>query len=176
MSGRKLNIVYAGRTGDEILKEDLTGIVSDPAVIKQYYGEMSVLCREYSGIGLAANQVGLRENFFFVAKQAKLLPAPAGILVINPTWTPHKKGEQYVAKAEGCLSLPKPNGIGRREFNVPRWSKIVASWTDSSGNRVKPRALTGLTAQVFQHESDHLRGILLTDVGEEINNTSAHTL
>ena len=168
MYGAKLSIVCAGSRGDEILNEDLTGIQSDPVVVKQYYGAISQLCRTNNKMGIAANQVGLRENFFFAAKTVNLLPSPYGVLVINPTWKPHKNGKQYDAKGEDCLSLPNPSGIGMRKFNVPRWSKIVASWIDSAGTRVKPRLLSGIAAQVFQHEVDHLRGILLTDVGTEI--------
>lgn len=168
MSGEKLRIVQLGKPGDEILTEDLTTIESNPKLIAQYFSEMSRLCRDHSGIGLAANQVGLRENFFFAARQSKILPT-GGLLLINPTWTPHRDGYKYVAKGEGCLSLPNPNMIGTRRFDVERWSKIVASWYDSAGNKVKPRTLSGIAAQVFQHEHDHLRGILLTTTGTEIN-------
>ncbi len=170
MFGKKLRILHY-RPGNEdvkILLEDLTGITSNPKAISEYYGEMSRLCKENAGIGLAANQVGLRENFFFVAGKARLLPSPSGVLVINPSWEPHRDAKQYVAKGEGCLSLPNPNGVGTRKFDVPRWTKIVASWTDSAGNHVKPRTLSGLVAQVFQHEHDHLRGVILTMSGTEI--------
>ena len=168
MYGEKLSIVVDGLPGDEILKENLSVINSNPKNIKKYYGEMSRLCRAYQGYGLAANQVGIRENFFFTAPKTKLLRSHSGVLVINPEWSPHRDGKQYVAKDESCLSLPNINGIGNRRFKVTRWSKIVAAWWDSSGNRVKPRMLSDIAAHVFQHEADHLRGILLTDIGEEI--------
>jgi peptide deformylase len=169
MSGSvTLKVVHLGAKGDEILTEDLSGIQSDPRHIVGYFAEMSRLCKEQSSIGLAANQVGLRENFFFVTKNVRLLPHPGSLLIINPTWEPHKDGKIYTAKGEGCLSLPNSNGIGTRRFDVERWTKIAASWTDSSGSRVKPRTLSGLAAQVFQHESDHIKGIILTNKATEI--------
>lgn len=163
-----LKVVHLGSKGDEILTEDLSGIQSDPKRIVGYFAEMSRLCKEHSGIGLAANQVGLRENFFFVTKNAKIILNAGGLLIINPTWEPHKAGEIYTAKGESCLSLPNSNGIGTRRFDVERWTKIVTSWTDASGSRVKPRTLSGLAAQVFQHESDHIKGIILTNKATEI--------
>lgn len=168
MSGRKLSLVQLGRGNDDILTEDMTGVESTPEFIKQYYGELRSLCRERNVISLVANQVGLRENFFFVSGKARLLPSPGGTLVINPTWEPRKDSKQYVSKGEECLSLPNHNGIGTRQFDVLRWSKIMAAWTDTSGNRVKPRMLSGLVAQLFQHAHDQLRGVLLTMSGTEI--------
>ena len=122
------------------------------------------------GIGLAANQVGLRENVFFVAARARLLNCPGGHLCINPAWTPHPKGKQYIAEAEGCLSLPKYNDAFRtdkRRFNVSRWDHILAEWTNTQGHVIK-RPLRGVAAQVFQHEHDHLRGITLVESGTEL--------
>lgn len=168
MSGRKLSIVQLGQVDDDILHEDMTGITTRPELIKPYYGELSRLCREYNAGTLTANQVGLRENFFFISGPRRLLPAPGGTIVINPTWEPRKDSKQYVSQGEWCLSLPNHNGIGCRQFDVPRWSNITASWTDTSGNRVKPRALSGITAQIFQHAYDKLKGVLLTTSGTEI--------
>jgi peptide deformylase len=168
MSGRKLSLVRLGRGESDVLSEDMTGLTTRPEVIKQYYGELRRLCREHNANSLTANQVGLRENFFFVSGNVRLLPSPGGTIVINPIWEPRKDSKQYASKGEECLSLPNHNGIGARQFDVPRWSNIVASWTDTSGNRVKPRALSGLVAQVFQHAHEQLRGILLTTSGIEI--------
>lgn len=163
MSGNKLKLVRKGEPDDAILSEDLSEIQSDPKRIAAHFAEMKRLCKEYGGLGLAANQVGLRENFFFVSNKVRLLPNyPGALLVINPTWEVHRDGRQYTAEREGCLSLP------RRLFDVERYSKITATWDDTSGSRVKPRTLSGLAAQVFQHECDHLKGVLLTDVGVEI--------
>lgn len=168
MSGRKLNIVRLGLDGDDILTEDMTAVISRPEVIKQYYGELRRLCREHHASSLTANQVGLRENFFFVSGSVKLLPAPGGTIVINPSWKPRKDSKKYISKGESCLSLLNHSGIGLRQFDVQRWANITAAWTDSSGNRVKPRTLTGVVAQLFQRAYDQLSGVTLQMSGTEI--------
>jgi peptide deformylase len=166
--GNKLSIVLLGLLNDDILTEDLTGIVTKPDVVKHYYGELRSLCRLHNTTSLTANQVGIRENFFFVSDKVRLLPAPGCTIVINPTWEPSRGSKQYVSKGEDCPAIPNLNGIGNRHFDVRRWSKITASWTDVCGNRVKPRNLSGIAAQLFQQAHDSLRGILLTMSGTEI--------
>lgn len=156
---------YAGN----ILREDLTGIQSDPAKIKAYHSEIQALCKKERGVGVAANQVGLRENFFFLAAEAKVPTKsgkPASHLCINPSWEPAHAAD-LVQSVEGCLSIPRKNLVERRRFVVPRYNVIEAEWTNTVGHRVKMR-LKGLAAIVFQHESDHLRGVTLVESGQEL--------
>ncbi len=106
-----------------------------------------------SGIGLAANQIGLNLSLF-VAKTERKLHA-----VFNPklVWVSKEEDEME----EGCLSIPKTYGIVRRPVAV----RVEAQ--DSKGKKVV-FAPTGLLARVFQHEMDHLQGILFTDKAVEI--------
>lgn len=150
----------------EILREDLSVIKSSPGSVADLFQELRRLCRVRNGVGISANQVGVRENFFFVTKEAKFpdrngRPGKAENLCINPSWIPCK-GTTMITDIEGCLSLP-----GRR-FLVPRFFSIDAEWTNTQGHLVK-RRLNGFAARVFQHEHDHLRGVLLVDTGEEIS-------
>lgn len=107
------------------------------------------------GVGLASTQVGLKERFF-VAKNG--LPAgEAGekfIIVINPKIISFsKKTNTYF---EGCLSTPAVWG------DVKRHTEIKVTYQDISGKKVTEK-LTGVLAWIFQHEVDHLDGILFQD-------------
>lgn len=151
-------------TPGHILHEDLTVLAtteSDVAAVPNLFADMSEVCLKHGGIGLAANQVGLRMNLFFVTKKAKLLNFTGSQLVIAPQWRPSRDAVQYVAEGEGCLSLPDETTGRHRSFDVMRWSVIDAEWTSTAGARIK-RRLRGVAAQVFQHEHDHLRGVTLT--------------
>lgn len=143
-------------TPGNILREDLSGIITRPDDVRHYFAEMKQLCQKHRGVGLAANQVGVRQNFFFVALSVKLTGAPAAHICINPTWEPVEAEGSYVAKEEGCLSLPD------RRFDVRRWKVVRARWTSTQGHLIE-RRLRMTASQVFQHEHDHLRGITLLE-------------
>jgi len=149
--------------GDPLLTEDLTSVVSDPLEIRNLYlMDMLRLCSEKHGVGLAANQVGLRMNFFVVTEGVKLQRNKAvAHACIHPVWRPAPKAVE-TEFMEGCLSYPG------RKFRVRRWSSVVASWQNALGHQVTDFPLKGLAAQVFQHESDHLRGVTLMSSGEEL--------
>ena len=101
------------------------------------------------GLGLAAIQVGLDIRMFVTS-----LPFPHKI-IINPKWEPTPSGFEY-ARLEGCLSFPGWLAP------VKRFDAIKASYYNVEGKRVELIA-KGLAAQVFQHETDHLDGVLLID-------------
>lgn len=147
---------------NHILNEDLTGLVTDPFEVKRYYALMNRTCVSAGGVGLAANQVGLGMNFFFVAASVKLEKGGAGVLCVNPEWRPCPDASIKCFEGEGCLSLP-----GKR-FLVDRYTSILATWMNTQGHWRKNVKLTGLAAQVFQHEHDHLRGITLMESGREM--------
>lgn len=100
------------------------------------------------GVGLASTQVGLEESFF-VAKNIKKF-----MMVFNPKiLSSSKKTKSYF---EGCLSIPTIWG------EVNRHTSIKVSYLDEKGQTVT-RALSGVLAWIFQHEIDHLNGILFAD-------------
>ncbi len=115
------------------------------------------------GIGLAAPQVGLSWRMFVVhvpedeGRSAKSDPPTANLapeIYINPTLTnPTGPVEPY---EEGCLSLPDIRG------QVQRPPTITITATDLNGQQFT-RTATGLLARCWQHENDHLDGILIID-------------
>lgn len=124
-----------------------------------------ICCADHSGVGLAANQVGVPFNFFYLAPGARVpnkngsAKNPVGHLCVNPEYEPvgAKNTDDKVVEEEGCLSFPG------RLFRVARWHTIDARWTDLSTGHVMQRRLRGWAARVFQHEFDHLLGVNLPE-------------
>ena len=89
-----------------ILNEDLTSIDTKPSDVAHLFKELVTLCKVSKGVGVAANQLGIKEDFFFVAAGAKLEGRPVGHVCIKPSWRPHPEGQEVEIFGEGCLSLP----------------------------------------------------------------------
>lgn len=111
------------------------------------------------GLGLAAPQIGVLERVFIVELPAeydeqgqKIAPAQSYVLV-NPEIV---KAQGVEEMEEGCLSVPGYRGLVKRATNV------TIKGQDLHGKPVRYRA-EGLLAQAFQHELDHLDGILYLD-------------
>ena len=123
---------------------------SDPHV-QAIAARMIELMFEADGAGLAAPQVGLSWRMFVTVNPEV---EGAGLAWINPTLT-FIDAAPLETDAEGCLSLP---GI---TVDVQRPSKVQLDAHDISGNPV--RCDDELLARVFQHEFDHLEGVLIID-------------
>lgn len=104
--------------------------------------------KDPEGVGLAATQIGL-EGSFFVAKFGKNF-----IFVINPKLLSVGKGTKRYF--EGCLSVPNMWG------EVKRYLSIKVSYLDLDGKHIET-TLKGVHAWIFQHEIDHLNGVLFSD-------------
>ena len=115
-------------------------------IVPQVIASMIQTMREYDGIGLAAPQIGIAEQIIIVqgSKRAHAF--------VNPRIV--KKSRQTSQKEEGCLSLP---GLF---VDIKRAREIDMVAITPDGKKVKIHA-TGLTARIFQHETDHLKGTLI---------------
>lgn len=105
------------------------------------------------GVGIAASQVGRNERICIVNETT------GAKAYINPEIT--KMSEALQDSEEGCLSVPGTWGI------VPRAKKISFKALDRHGRRVEFDA-KGFMATVYQHELDHLNGILFVDKATKI--------
>jgi peptide deformylase len=119
-------------------------------LVKEMFKAMEI--NETPGLGLAAPQVGVSIALFIYR-----LEDGRGV-VINPEIV-SKQGEEV--KEEGCLSVPGVYGP------VKRAEKIIVKGLNIKGKRFKME-LDGLKARMFQHEIDHLNGIIFTDYIEAI--------
>ncbi|WP_338469970.1 peptide deformylase [Niallia sp. XMNu-256] len=108
------------------------------------------------GIGLAAPQINVPKRMIAVHvndENGKL----HSYALINPKIISHSVEKSYLVSGEGCLSVDEPH-----PGYVPRFARITVKGFDSEGNEVKVR-LKGLPAICFQHEIDHLNGIMFYD-------------
>jgi len=131
---------------DEILKRRAKKVDEITPEIKELIFNMAETLRQTQGSGLAANQVGVSRRVIIVGFQE----GPKAFL--NPEIV--KKSKEKNLEEEGCLSLP---GL---YLKIKRAQKIDIVALDSEGKQVK-LSLSGMTARIFQHEIDHLNGILL---------------
>ena len=115
--------------------------------------EMLGIMYEAKGVGLAAPQIGLNELVFvYNAFDDKKMER----IVCNPKINQYS--EETIVEEEGCLSLRSDETAGQ----VGRSSWIEIEYQNELGQTVR-RRLKGFEARVFQHEYDHLKGILCYD-------------
>lgn len=108
------------------------------------------------GMGLAGPQVGVNKRFFVVCHEEKE-DVFKDYVLINPKLISHSEELIYSSGGEGCLSVNRDvEGI------VPRYARVTFEGYDVDGNKVKYRAREEL-AIAFQHEMDHLNGVLFYD-------------
>ena len=110
------------------------------------------------GVGIAAPQVGINRRMVCVQrfdKPGEPFECYANIR-IDSLFGSIVKGR------EGCLSVPGQRGI------VPRWSNVAISYTDPVSGERCSETIEGFSAIIFQHECDHLDGILYTDKADSL--------
>ena len=110
------------------------------------------------GVGIAAPQISQSFRLFIIASHPSEryphAPTMEPTAMINPRILSH--GEEVVKDWEGCLSVPNVRGL------VPRYQSIAVEYTTQEGE-IRQDILTDFVARIFQHELDHLDGILFID-------------
>ncbi len=157
-----MSILKVARMGHPVLRQKARKVqeseIGSPE-LERLIENMIETMNEYSGIGLAAPQVlqSIRLAIVGYSEENERYP-DAGkselTVFINPTLTPlDKKTQRYW---EGCLSVPEMRGL------VARPRKIRVDALDRAGKPIRIEA-EGFLATVFQHEFDHLDGVLYVD-------------
>ncbi len=125
---------------------------------------IATLESQADGVGLAAPQIGISLRIFIVAgfvfdRMKKTTGSPHEIY-INPVITKESKEKKWL-DGEGCLSVRWLYG------KVYRSTRVTLEAYDHQGN-LRSRGAAGLLAHIFQHEVDHLNGILFTDKAKDL--------
>lgn len=145
--------------GNPILAKKLKAVslakIKSPS-FQRFVDDMIFMLKD-RGVGISANQLGKDFRVFVSWVQpTRLRPQlvdEGPTVMINPSILKFSKKEK---KWEGCMSLPGPMGM------VPRANKIKVSYLDRKGQKII-QDLDGLKAHIFQHEIDHLDGIVYTE-------------
>ena len=147
------------RSGDPILRTiaaDVTNFLDEE--IQNLIDTLIATAVAVDGVGIAAPQLSHSYRLFIMASRPNsrypYAPVMEPTAVINPQIVSHST--EIVKDWEGCLSLPGIRG------KVPRFDRIQVEYIDRNGELVN-RELTGFIARIFQHELDHLNGILFVD-------------
>lgn len=150
----------------EVLRIKATKVEASPQVVAVAH-KMLQLMHDAPGIGLAAPQVGLSWRLFVAdvppdddrndPRSAETDPPSATTgpeIYIDPVISKPQGTREFME--EGCLSLPGILG------DVLRPPTVTMTYTNETGQRIARKA-TGLLARCWQHEMDHLDGVLIID-------------
>ncbi|MDD7913054.1 peptide deformylase [Polaribacter ponticola] len=151
--------------GDPVLRKVGIEIDKDYPNLKELIANMKATMYNASGVGLAAPQIGKAIRLFIIdaspfaedddldEKEREVLKTFNKVF-INPQII-KEEGEEWVFN-EGCLSIPDVRQ------DVSRQPKVTLEYQDEDFN-THTEVLEGLAARVFQHEYDHIEGVLFTD-------------
>jgi peptide deformylase len=140
------------RYGEQVLHQPAAPVETITPGIVSLIDDMVETMYAAPGIGLAATQVGVPLRIFVVDLSIGRDPSQL-IVLVNPEFV-EREGMQL--EEEGCLSVPGFNAT------VARPQRVVVRGLDPAGRERKHEG-TGLLARAFQHEIDHLDGMLFVD-------------
>ncbi|OUM96437.1 MAG: peptide deformylase [Thermobacillus sp. ZCTH02-B1] len=139
---------------DPVLRERAKEVTKFNANLHKLLKDMADTMYDAKGVGLAAPQIGILKRVIVID-----IGDEHGLIeMVNPEIV-EREGEQI--GPEGCLSIPGLNGIVRRA------QRVVVKGQDRNGNPFTVEA-EGYLARAFQHEVDHLNGVLFTDIADEV--------
>lgn len=152
-------LLQIAQLGHPVLRRKAAGLknVADKET-QALIDDLILTVQDVDGVGIAAPQVYESKRIFILAshpnprypKAPKMKPTA----VINPKIISHST--KMTKDWEGCLSIPGIRAL------VPRYQSIAVEFTTRQGKVVK-RQFKDFVARIFQHESDHLDGIVFLD-------------
>ncbi len=139
--------------------DDKTKKVINDSLVMLRFSQIEEKAKKYDlrpGMGLSLIQLGIAKRIFVICYEVEEGKFEEYI-VINPKILRESEEMIYVEEGEGCLSINRPvDGI------VPRNARIKVEYYDMDGNKITKRFREELSI-VFQHEYDHLNGMLFYD-------------
>ncbi len=153
---------------DPVLRRKAQKVTKFDDKLQTLIDDMVETMREAPGVGLAAPQIGVLEQVIVVEYYEKeedeeredAEAAPKRLyVVVNPEIT--RTSTETVSGPEGCLSIPGYLG------EVERFEAITVKGQNRRGQPLTLK-LKDWTARIFQHEIDHLNGVLFTDLATKV--------
>lgn len=152
-------ILQIAQLGHPVLRQKAKAVkdISDQH-IQNLIDDLLATAGDAYGFGLAAPQIYQSKRIFIMASHPTPLypndPELEPTIIINPKIISHSK--ETLKEWESCLSLPGIKGL------VPRYKSITVRFTTRNGETVKTE-YSDFIARIFQHECDHLDGIVYLD-------------
>ncbi len=147
------------KLGHPILRQKAVSVENiQDKKIQNFIDELITSVAQANGVGIAAPQIAASYRLFIVASRPNArypyAPEMQPTAMINPRIIAHSS--EMVKGWEGCLSVPGIRGL------VPRYQTVEIEYTDRNGN-LQTQELTDFVARIFQHEYDHLEGLVFLD-------------
>lgn len=139
---------------DPLLKQKSKRVRILDNSVRHLVGNMLETMHYAQGVGLAAPQIGVPLRVIVIG-----IPGEEEIVLINPKMV-RRSGERLLN--EGCLSIPGYAGM------VKRSETVTVKGRNLNGKEIRVKA-DGLLAQVLEHETDHINGILYIDHLESLD-------
>lgn len=149
----------------EVLHQKSAPVESFDDALKCLLRDMHETVLRFNGVGIAANQVGIPIRAFVVDSDNCLKegePKQHGgvaLKVVNPVIL--RKSEETYEPEEGCMSLPSVSA------KVVRHKWVDVEYFDENGKKQTIEKADGLLGQCFQHEFDHIEGIIITNYSSQ---------
>ena len=149
---------------DSLELRDACRELSDEELQSELYASLArkmlatVQSPQQGGVGIAAPQVGLNRRLVALQRHDK----EGEPFEVYPNLYILEHLGDTVRGPEGCLSIPGKRGV------VPRSEGVIVRWTDPQTLQSVTDTIHGFTAIIFQHETDHLDGILYTDRADTV--------
>jgi peptide deformylase len=146
---------------NEVLRRKARPVRDFGPDLQQLIDDMVETMRQAPGVGLAAPQVGTSQSVIVVEygeDEDEEVP-PKLYMVVNPEI--QRVSQETVPGVEGCLSIPGLVG------EVERHAAVTVKGMSRRGQPLKIKA-NGWLARIFQHEIDHVNGVLFTDRTEQV--------
>lgn len=153
-----MELLKIAELGNPVLRKIAEKIDEIDLEILKLIEDMKFTVDKVSGVGLAAPQVFQSKRIFVVASKPNPrypnAPEMEPEAIINPVIK--SMSDEKIKDWEGCLSIPGIRGL------VPRAKSIEVEYTNQSGERVN-KQFDDFIARIFQHEYDHIEGIVFLD-------------
>jgi peptide deformylase len=159
----QLQVIEWGHPGLRTVSQLVTDAIAPE--IQTLIDDLLVTVKNANGVGIAAPQAAQDVRLFIVASRPNprypSAPEMEPTAMINPRIVSHS--DETVNGWEGCLSIPGIRGL------VPRYLSIDVEYTGRDGTLYR-QEFTDFVARIFQHELDHLDGIVFLDRVQDSHN------
>jgi peptide deformylase len=153
---------------EPVLRRKAKAVAKFDGSLQKLIDDMIETMRAAPGVGLAAPQVGVSERVIVVEyfeheedaeKEENEQPPKKLFAMVNPEIT--RQSSEILLGTEGCLSIPGLLG------DVDRFEAVTVKGKNRHGQPLTVKA-KGWLARIFQHEIDHLNGVVFTDRAEKV--------